>query len=248
MANTHSLDLELSSSQYAYITNAGQTGLNVSGDFTIECWIKLEQLPSAVGSVFTLVAKDGVSAGNRAYLFQINNSDNKAQVLFWDASGNLSRFTMDTAFGAGDVGQWRHIAVAVDVSGPSAEFYKDSSPITDTANNTAATSVDNNTATKFAIGARDNLNIASIDQYYDGLIDDVRVWSDIRSSGEISTYYNRELNGTEANLVGYWKLDNSYLDATSNNNDLTAVNTPVFSTDVPTFVTATFVPKVMILV
>jgi hypothetical protein len=42
--NTHSLDLELSSSQYAYITDANQTGLDITGDFTIEAWIKLNRL------------------------------------------------------------------------------------------------------------------------------------------------------------------------------------------------------------
>ena len=35
MANTHSLDLERGSNQYASIADAAQTGLDLSGDFTI---------------------------------------------------------------------------------------------------------------------------------------------------------------------------------------------------------------------
>ena len=42
MANTHSLDLELGSSQYAYIDNGDQSGLGVTGDFTIEAWVRIE--------------------------------------------------------------------------------------------------------------------------------------------------------------------------------------------------------------
>ena len=41
-----------------------------------------------------------------------------------------------------------------------------------------------------------------------------------------------ELNGDEAGLVGYWKLNNSLLDETSNNNDLTNNNSATFSTTV----------------
>ena len=42
-----------------------------------------------------------------------------------------------------------------------------------------------------------------------------------------------ELDGDEAGLVGYWKLNNSLLDETSNDNDLTNNNSATFSTDVP---------------
>jgi hypothetical protein len=60
-----------------------------------------------------------------------------------------------------------------------------------------------------------------------------RVWSDIRSEAEIQTNYQRELAGNEDNLVAYWKLNNNYLDETTNDNDLTASGSPVFSDNVP---------------
>ena len=43
-ANTHSTDLESGSSQYWSITDASQTGLDITGDFSIEGWVKLESL------------------------------------------------------------------------------------------------------------------------------------------------------------------------------------------------------------
>jgi len=41
-AASASIDLERSSSQYLSITDASQTGLDFTGDFTIEGWVKLE--------------------------------------------------------------------------------------------------------------------------------------------------------------------------------------------------------------
>ena len=140
---------------------------------------------------------------------------------------------MDTAFVGGDVGTWAHAAVSVDVSlGESASFYKNGSPVAetlDTDNN--ATSIDDNVS-DFAIGARESTS--TYGNFFDGLVDEVRVWNDIRSAAEILANYNKELTGSEAGLVGYWKLNNDYTDSqSSGNNDLTATGSPVFSTDVP---------------
>jgi len=40
-------------------------------------------------------------------------------------------------------------------------------------------------------------------------------------------------HANEAGLVAYYKFNDSALDETSNNNDLTLVNSPTYSTDVP---------------
>ena len=55
MSNTHSLDLELSSSQYAYV--ADNADVSVTGDISIEAWIKLEQKASTAGTNFLIVDK-----------------------------------------------------------------------------------------------------------------------------------------------------------------------------------------------
>jgi len=57
MANTHSIALAAASSQSLSITDGSQTGLDLSGDFTIEAWIKLTQLPSTAGTEFGIVSK-----------------------------------------------------------------------------------------------------------------------------------------------------------------------------------------------
>lgn len=68
----------------------------------------------------------------------------------------------------------------------------------------------------------------------DGQIDEVRVWKYHRTAAEILANKSLELTGAEGSLVSYYKFNNDLLDAvTANNNDLTGVNDPSFSTRVP---------------
>jgi len=59
--------------------------------------------------------------------------------------------------------------------------------------------------------------------YYQGLVDEVRIWNIARSQSDIQADMNRQLTGNEPGLVGYWKLDegsgNTVYDSTSNNSN-----------------------------
>jgi len=223
MANTHSLDLESSSSQYASIDDASQTGLDITGDLTLECWVKFESL--AGGTYPALISKVGTTANTQAYVFVYQATEQKLYLQIRNAASSaLTQITHSVAL---STGTWYHVAVALDVSVPSAKFYVDAVEYTGSVDSSNATDILNSSA-PFAIGA-----VSNPGQYFDGLIDEVRVWNDIRTAQEISDNYDLELTGSESNLVGYWKLNNDYTDETSNGNDLTASGSPVFSTTVP---------------
>ncbi len=230
MANTKSLDLELSSSQYLSIPDGSQTGLDLATDFTFEAWVKIEQLPSTAGTTFCLVDRGDFGAGTGQYYWVLLPANDKMRLLYTDGVNN-TYFESDVAIvTAGDVGSWVHLAGSADISTQTMVLYKNGSSV-------AASAVQANAATirigvlTFYAGAR--LQNAAIEWYYDGLIDELRIWNDIRTSTEISDNYQQELVGNEAGLVAYWKFNNDYLDETANNNDLTAIGSPVFSTDVP---------------
>jgi len=225
--NTHSLDLEASSSQYASIADASQTGLDITGDISGEAWVKLEQLPSTLGASMQIFSKDDTS-GSRSYTFYIDTND-KLVFLYFDSSSNLTRSISNSAVVVGgDVGNWVHVSFTADVSAQDIKMYKNGSTVADTNDFSAASSIRNGTD-DFRIGARNVTG--SIAEFFDGKIDDVRVWNDIRTADEIRGNMYKELEGTETNLQGYWKFNNNYLDSTSNGNDLTASGSPVFSTD-----------------
>jgi hypothetical protein len=226
--NTHSLDLEASSSQYAYIADGSQTGLDITGDLSVEAWINLESLPS--GSNHVIASKwDDNGNDERSWIFYVSEAAGTYYISFYNSS---------TGGGGGDIANvyvtwtpstatWYHLAMAYDASAGTVDFYVNGS-LQGTQQSGSKTSL-YNSAAPFQIGARNDPRT----EYFDGLIDEVRVWDDIRTSGELLANYNTHLVGNEANLKGYWRFNNSALDETSNNNDLTLANTPVYSTDVP---------------
>lgn len=227
--STHSLDLESGSSQFAFITNANATGLNITGDMTIEAWVKPESYSSG-GSV--IASKDTFSstANDRQYIFYIMEGgadSGKLSFVYW-ATGNSNETTFRTNSVVLTIGMWSHVAVTIDVSATTAVFYVNGSVVASTKIGGTATSI-GSTTVNFNIGKRNGTSTL----YFDGIIDDVRVWDDIRTAQEIQDNMLVELQGNESNLVGYWKLNNSYLDETANNNDLTSSGSPVFSTDIP---------------
>ncbi|KAA3598384.1 MAG: T9SS C-terminal target domain-containing protein [Calditrichaeota bacterium] len=75
-----------------------------------------------------------------------------------------------------------------------------------------------------------NLQIAKdpTGRYFGGLIDEVRIWSDVRTQSELQENMNKILNGNEANLEAYYNFDhNSGLtlsDLTNNSYDGTLTN------------------------
>lgn len=126
-------------------------------------------------------------------------------------------------------GGWNNFYVTWDASESLATFYQDS--ISLGTRSGSMTAIDNGTAA-FSIGC-DFGAASAARNFYDGLIDNVAVWSGILTQTNIKTMYNDELLGTEYGLAGYYELDGDYTDSSANSNTLTAVNAPVFSTDVP---------------
>ena len=109
-------------------------------------------------------------------------------------------------------------------------YLKAISKNTDTGNGTSA-------ADDFAIGINDDSGLTTFTpnagRYFDGQIDDVRVWNTAISTTAMNANFETELQGNESNLIAYYKLNNSYSDQTSNGYNLTGVNSPTFPTTVP---------------
>jgi large repetitive protein len=224
MANTHSLDLENGSSQYASITDGSQTGLDITGDMTIECWFKPE---NDVNSTQGLVTKWDESGNQRSYALIYNDIAATPELRFNISDDGSASEVMIYAQTL-TLGTWYHLAVAWTASTSTAQFYINGVNVgSDSGAMTSAFSGSGS----FVVGCRDLAGTPK--GFVDGLVEEVRVWDDIRTAQEIVDNMYTELAGNEANLQGYWKLNNDYTDETSNGNDLTASGSPVFSTSVP---------------
>ena len=89
-----------------------------------------------------------------------------------------------------------------------------------------------------ALGSQSTIiEVSGQSQPYDGLIDEVRIWNIARTEAQVAADYQKELSGSETGLIAYWKFNEgtgtNVNDETSSGLDLTLVNTPVWSTDVP---------------
>jgi len=126
------------------------------------------------------------------------------------------------------VGEWARWQVTWDASASTAEFFKNGVSLG--AKTGSKTEIDNN-ASGLALACDFN---SSAQNFYDGYMDDVRVWNDIRTDSELINKDGVVLVGTEANLIAYYKLDGDVTDSqTDGNNNLTASGTPTYSEDIP---------------
>lgn len=124
---------------------------------------------------------------------------------------------------------WYRMAVSWDASDAQAEFFLDG--LSQGTSTGTLTSINDNASTP-AIGCSFGAASAA-ENFLDGKIDDVRIWNTERTAAQLFTNKDIEIAGTSVGLAAYWQLDNGYTDTTSNANDLSATNAPVFTTDVP---------------
>lgn len=125
---------------------------------------------------------------------------------------------------------WTHLFITWDASAAQSTFYKDGVSL-GTYTGTM-TEIDDN-ASIFYVGADEN-DGGSAANFFDGKMDSLVVFNDVRTASEVTNHKEYVYYGTESNMVAYYKFDNDATDSqTDGNNDLTLANSPTYSTDVP---------------
>jgi hypothetical protein len=163
------------------ITDASQTGLDITGDITLVAWIRPTSLANDVG----IVGKtDG--GPNRSYYLYIEAAGPTLKAKVSETGGGAAQ-----PYGAItlSVDTWYHAALVYNST--DIRLYLNGSLDTNGANNPLSYSsgIYNGTAS-FAIGSRGN-----VDDYFDGQIDEVAVFNRALSAHEIKEIYEKGLNG-----------------------------------------------------
>lgn len=209
MAQQYSLDLESTSSQYAYIADA--VPLRCSGDFTLEAWVKLETLSTTLTYSQTVMSKDASGAG---WTLRIESTGNKIDFV----RNGSTQYTGATAL---VTGVWYHIAVTM--SSATIKIYLNGKE------DYSGAYTDHTDATgQFRVGETSDFT----GRYLDGLIKDVRVFSDARTAAEIVADARTE-SVSDGNLVAQWNFNNAYTDSSGSGYTLTSSGSPVFGVDIP---------------
>jgi hypothetical protein len=168
--------------------------------FTIEAWVN-----TAGSTQFKpiFVSDDNPSDTGNVYgiYFQID-SQNKLEITYaaGTGSGSSGRRTK-TSNNAIPLNQWVHIAAVVvsDGSSPVIRLYVNGNEVAGTASGTGGNLAHNSYVA--VIGKKTRYS-----GYFNGKIDDVRIWNDVRTIDEIKQNMNIELESGD-NLVAYWKMN-----------------------------------------
>ena len=162
-------DFERDSSQYLYITDASAPNLSITGPITISAWVKPES--SVAGEYKQITSKVGTS-GNYSYDFFVSPTN---YVTFRMSTNGTT--IAQTVVGNTQLtnGVWYHVAAVYDQT--DIRIYLngvlDMTPV-------AETGAIYDSTVQFRIG-----NDPTGGQYFDGVIDDVAVFSRALSSTEI---------------------------------------------------------------
>ena len=101
----------------------------------------------------------------------------------------LEPYSIDEAFDGNDVGQLIQVAVMVDSSASSFNFYKDGTLMPDTVGQSGSSGIGDSNSTFY-----NGVDYSSLSKFFDGLMDELRVSSTGTSSNWIATGYNNQDN------------------------------------------------------
>ena len=185
----------LVSASSEYVALGTSTSLKPgTGDWSMAAWIKL---PTGSANATVLADRDTGSLGTKeGFYFKANpgGASGKMECVL-EASNNEYKAYQTSVTVSDDT--WHHFALSWDNSTDTMKIYVDGSE------DTTPTKVNDDVLTGDDISNASNTNIGrrpNNQQYYDGELDDIRVYvGKVLSSGEVSTIYNSG-TGTEASL------------------------------------------------
>lgn len=200
------------------LDSSGQTHTRIGGAGAVGR-IHIDYYTSYTGTTSPTIdaVQDNTLVTNTTYQMRLSVSNDGTAV---------ERLTKNVSIATGVA---RHLAVSWDASTSTATFLIDG--VSQGTATGAFTAIYDSTA-KYAVGAYfDGASAATA--FADGIVDDSRLWNTERTASQILANKDRQLAGTEAGLKTYHRFNGDYTDTTAGAHTLTAVNTPVFTADVP---------------
>lgn len=181
-------DFELANSEYLNITDASQSGLDLTGDRSFSLWVKPESTPTG-GDAMAFFYKWGGSQAQYGMIYVDISGTRKIRFIGYQTCAGAN-INYDFSIG-GDLStsSFTHVVLRYDAIGHgsgdgTAELFLNGVS-KGTVTDASFTGGANCTGT-FSLSSLGS----GIQWYYDGLMDEVGVWSKWLSDGEIASLYN----------------------------------------------------------
>jgi hypothetical protein len=171
----------IATGKYLKILDAAQTGLDLSGDFTLGFWVKFNSLPGVEGEMY-FINKYGGSSGTDSYLLELYNAGGTLELYGVTCADGSTPHAAEQSW-TPSTATWYYVNMVYTASAHTVKFYINGSAIS-VAIDVTDTSIYNGTA-PFVVGAYNNGS-----NTLDGIMDEIGVWSRVLSETEIYTLYN----------------------------------------------------------
>lgn len=195
------VDFERDSTQYLSIADGSQTNLQLGSAFTITAWFKLESYGSSSTARSNLVRKGNSATSNLSYSFEVGGSSSGNSFIGGQISTSGTAFT--TTHSATTpllLHTWYHAAWVYN--GTTSTLYLNGNRIS----STAMSGSPSNDTQPFYIGI-------NYDDYFDGVIDEVRVYNFARTPGQVAIDYS------SGKPMAHYKLDECESDVIYDSSD-----------------------------
>ena len=174
-------DFEASNFEYLTITDAAQSGLDISGDHFVSFWASAESLP-ATNTQRIIYGKFASSGNQRAYSLRYRNQGGSPRMIFLINDNGSSSEDYNFAYTMGT--SLKHYVWSWDSALSRGTLYVDG--VSQGNQSGSKTSIHNSSA-GFKIGQTDNLGG---NEYWDGVVDEFGIWSRTATTTDVSKLYN----------------------------------------------------------
>lgn len=175
-----------------FVSFTHRPNLNISGnEMTIEFWIKRDKNSEGVQAIAT----NKTQISSNGYGVYMINGGEEARIQFTPTDFGSRHVTSNTGIRAGE---WTHVSAVYNDG--NTQLYINGK--LDVENINSSRSI-GSTSNELTLGS----NVENNGQFFQGEIDELRIWNKRRTLSEVESDFNKILWGDEDGLVGYWRFD-----------------------------------------
>jgi hypothetical protein len=187
---------------------------------TIEAWITYDDSTLPTGWVYPTIARKEFTQGVAEWFLRVNANNNGARVLRLWINGTSGVVNVNWAFVAGALAQWTHVAATYD--GSFGRLYVNGVQVAQATGTGPLVALGAETH----IGAGDTVP-GSANERWNGLIDEMRIWSVARTQPEIAGAMFQQILSAP-NLVASYQLNGNGTDASGSGAHAALIDNPSF--------------------